>query len=95
MRTEKQCIKCGVVKPLDEFYKNANCTDGHFNKCKECTRAYNRAYKRKERGYEGRKKAYAPRAQTGRKLVDQIESLASSYDFWNSLLLKRVRNASL
>ena len=34
----KRCRKCQNEKPLSEFYKNKKLTDGHFNKCKECTR---------------------------------------------------------
>jgi hypothetical protein len=32
----KPCKKCGVTKPLSEFYKNKLTKDGHINKCKPC-----------------------------------------------------------
>ena len=32
----KICKKCGIEKPLDEFYKDKSKKDGHENKCKEC-----------------------------------------------------------
>jgi hypothetical protein len=32
----KTCAKCGIEKPLDEFYKDKTVKDGHRNKCKSC-----------------------------------------------------------
>lgn len=36
----KKCFICGGVKPIDDFYKHPFMSDGHLNKCKECTKKY-------------------------------------------------------
>ena len=45
----KQCIKCGVNKPIDCFYKNKNNKDGKSNKCSECTKKYRKELYEKHR----------------------------------------------
>ena len=41
---EKECIKCNVFLPLDNFHKsNASC-DGHINTCKICKKEFNKKY---------------------------------------------------
>jgi hypothetical protein len=36
---EKICFRCGIKKPLAEFYAHKGMGDGHLNKCKDCTKA--------------------------------------------------------
>ncbi|MDQ6727114.1 MAG: endonuclease VII domain-containing protein [Actinomycetota bacterium] len=32
----KQCRKCGLMKPLDDFYRSTGMRDGHRHDCKAC-----------------------------------------------------------
>jgi hypothetical protein len=41
---KKNCTKCGVAKPLQEFHRNRRERDGRHHHCKECKGAYQRTY---------------------------------------------------
>ena len=43
----KQCNKCQVTKPLEDFQKRASNKDGHTGQCKKCKRDYDRQHYRK------------------------------------------------
>ncbi len=36
---EKKCFKCENILPLCDFYKHKGMSDGHLNKCKNCTKS--------------------------------------------------------
>jgi hypothetical protein len=47
--TYKTCSKCGVEKPLNDFYKNKNCKDGYRNVCKTCCKEKQNQYRNDNR----------------------------------------------
>jgi len=48
----KTCFKCGVEKPLDDFYAHPQMADGHLGVCKSCKREYQRVRTKTEIGRE-------------------------------------------
>ena len=34
----KICFKCGIDKPITDYYVHKKMGDGHLNKCKQCTK---------------------------------------------------------
>lgn len=43
--TEKRCTQCGETKSVDGFRRNRSKRDGLCSWCKECHRAYDKAYR--------------------------------------------------
>lgn len=42
----KSCSKCGRIKPLEGFTKDATSKDGHYSSCRECARIVKRRWDR-------------------------------------------------
>lgn len=64
-RTTKICIKCGIEKPLSEFYKRKACPIGVVSACKECEKIRDRV--RSKLYYKKNKEKVALRGKTYRK----------------------------
>ena len=48
---KKYCNKCGMEKPLTEFYKNRTAKDNLQNKCKDCCKKNNKEFREKNPTY--------------------------------------------
>ena len=87
----KECFKCGVEKPLSDFYKHKMMADGHLNKCKEC--AKKDVKKNREDNSEYYKKYDAWRFRNDSRVKDRhkkyrgtiscIQSMSKSRSKWN------------
>ena len=59
MTKTKKCTKCGEVKDMEAFPRNATRTIGRVSQCKDCTYEANRKRYRKNRSrYRARQRAY-------------------------------------
>lgn len=48
----KVCKKCGLRKPLDDYYRHPTCTsDGHLGACKACINAYKVSHRSQKEDY--------------------------------------------
>lgn len=72
---EKKCFKCGTAKPIGDFYKLAHMRDGHLNKCKQCTIADVKQYRRNP-VYRSRVLAY-DRERGSRRTADYLRAYRS------------------
>lgn len=82
--TLKSCTKCGVHRPLDEFYKPPN-RNHYWNTCQECLRARRRARTETKKVKD---EAYKIRRRT--KFVVMRSALAKIYN--DATIPKRIRD---
>jgi len=52
MPTGKQCTKCGLVKPLEEFHRSVSSRDGRTSRCRSCRSGDARNYAERRRRAE-------------------------------------------
>ena len=66
----KKCHKCGILKPLSEFYKNASKPGGISNRCKPCQYEYVKIWRHKQ----GWKKKEKIRRRKNLALVERYKT---------------------
>ena len=83
----KTCFKCGVEKPLTDFYKHPGMSDGRLNKCKECNKRdvrENRAAKADYyRKYDADRFQNDPKVKARHKRYQQTEAGKASMNASN------------
>ena len=73
----KRCMKCGIEKELDAYYKHPAMADGHLNKCKECTKTDVRKNREENKDHYvefEKKRAMAPHRVEMRKKYLQTDA---------------------
>lgn len=64
----KTCTKCGVEKPLTEFWRDRSKKHGHSARCKVCKTSAHNQYRR-ERGYDKKRYWKNPQKERERHLI--------------------------
>lgn len=77
----KNCFKCGIDKPVTEFYRHSAMTDGLLGKCKTCARAdvqANYALRREQyQQYEKERSRLPHRIEAGKRYQRTPEGKAA------------------
>lgn len=66
--TEKKCLHCGIIKPIDMFSKNKTAKDGRLGTCKRCMKIYQQKHGKE---YQEKRRKYF--AEHPEKRLEQLE----------------------
>lgn len=91
MSKTKICITCKVEKAIEEYGKRSANKDGINNKCKVCTREYNRAQHRKNRKKENERSRQYYRDNRERLVAYRAEYYERNRDLVNAQKRKHYR----
>lgn len=80
MAAEKPCIRCSVIKPLDDYPKDGRMRDGRKNTCKECTRSNKKPSLEVTREYNKNWASRNPDARRNYNLVSNFGITVQEYD---------------
>ena len=69
--TVKTCFRCGVLKPLTDFYAHKQMADGRLNKCKVCNKLdVSKNCKARREQYAAYNRGRDPVKKRARRLVE-------------------------
>lgn len=74
----KKCYRCSIEKELTEFYKHPANTDGHSNRCKECTKKDVKENRKVKKDYYDNYDRNRPNAEDRKD--KSVESRRSKYN---------------
>jgi ribosomal protein S27AE len=90
----KFCKKCGIEKPLTEFYKSPGTKDRLKNECKNCCKKYNEEHYRKNSEFRCQQTKIYGQTEIGKKVRAEIdkkqrqehsEKLATRNSTWHAI----------
>ena len=86
----KRCFKCGMDRPLSDFYRHSQMADGHLNKCIDCTKEDVARHSALHPGEQDRKRNMKPHRVQARR--DYLKTEAGRKARRNSHANYRERN---
>jgi hypothetical protein len=86
----KECSKCGIEKPLTEFYKDRQKKDGHGSHCKSCIKKYYAEWYAIPENREKRAKT----AANYRAIPENKEKIAENNANWIAIPENKEKNAN-
>lgn len=85
----KTCFLCKKTKTLDEFYSHPMMGDGHLGKCKDCSKAYGKAHRKRNRD---RYVAYEKDRWKTRKTRDRARKDSPKYKLYKAEYVRSNRD---
>lgn len=97
--TSKRCFKCLCEKPLADFYKHSEMSDGHLNKCKDCTKADVKKHRQEHwesvRAYDRLRASQPSRVATRLRVVSEYNKQFPNRKRANSAVAHALRSGKL
>lgn len=85
---DKQCSRCGQIKPVSEFGRRKIASDGLRSNCKECDKAYRDAYRSNP---ENQKKERASSRAWKRRNRESVSEYNKEWSSQNGELKQKLR----